>query len=567
MARSNRMRPRVLILLAVSLFLAGELGATLISYTIAARTPAAETHPPRLIPNTDVNPFGANFFLAREVEPWKREKTVRMAAEAGIGWARQQFPWEAIEPRRKGEFVDEQGRSTWRGFDEIVDLFEKYGIQVIARLDRPPDWTRKDNRYKQRPPDNFEDFGDFVYAFVSHYKGRIHYIQIWNEPNIFPEWGDQPVDPAAYVELLKIAYRRAKEADPNVWVLSAPLAINVEDFPDRRNLSDLIFLEEMYKAGAKDYFDILSANAFGMNQPPDAPPGPMVLNFRRVELQRQIMEKYGDGDKAIWFSEYAWNAAPEDFPEDRLIWGRVSEAQQALYTVRGIEMAREQWPWAGVFGIWYFRQPGFIPPDRADYYFRMVDVDFTPRLMYLTVQEATKALGVAGPGYYQETNPAVKPDRNWQPRIESDASARAILESRTPGATLRFTFVGDEVDLVAWRGPAGCRLWVSLDGQPVRDLPHDAQGRSYRDLRSLISQWQTRVPLVRNAGPGTHTLELQVADEPAGVCRVDGFVVSGSGEPSFPWLPVGLLSGGLVLSVLLLIREWERRPVSLERTG
>ena len=34
------------------------------------------------IPHTDVNPIGANFFLAREVELWKQEKTLEMAREA-----------------------------------------------------------------------------------------------------------------------------------------------------------------------------------------------------------------------------------------------------------------------------------------------------------------------------------------------------------------------------------------------------------------------------------------------------------------------------------------------------
>jgi len=491
-----------------------------------------------------------------------------MAQEAGIGWAKQHFPWEAIEPRRKGEFVDEQGRSTWQTFDEIVSLYEKYGLKVIARLDRPPDWTRQDNRFKERPPDNFEDYGDFVYQFVKHYQGRVRYIQIWNEPNIFPEWGDQPVDPASYVKLLKIAYQRAKEADPNVYVLSAPLAITLEDFPGRRNLSDLVFLEEMYQAGAADYFDILSANAFGMDQPPEAPPDPQVLNFRRVELQRQIMERYGDGDKPIWFNEYGWNAAPEDYPPEKLIWKRVSEPEQALYTIRGIEFARKNWPWAGVVAIWYFRQVGNIPPDRADYYFRMVDVDFTPRLVYHTVQEAAAGQRVAGPGHFQESNPAVQADRGWQPVIAPQASAEAILESNVPGATLRFTFQGEEVDLITWRGPEAGRLQVRLDGQPVGQLPMDEQGNSYRELYAPAQEWQVRLPLVRDAGPGTHTLELTVMESThpkttGRRCVVDALVVSGAPEARFPTSQVIGLLVGLVAVGALLAREVTRSPGSL----
>jgi hypothetical protein len=334
------------------------------------------------IPHTDVNPIGANFFLEREVEPWKREETVRMASEAGVAWAKQQFIWAEIE-RRQGEY-------RWEKYDAIVDLCEAYGLQVVARLDVAPNWARDAVSMPGRPPRDFDHYGDFVYRFVEHYRGRVHYIQIWNEPNLYIEWGNRPVDPAGYVDLLRVAYQRAKEADPNVYVLSAPLAITLgEPHPEPgkwRAMSDLQFLEEMYQAGAAPYFDLLSANAFGMDLPPQDPPSPGTLNFRRIALQREIMERYGDANKAIWFNEYAWNAAPASFSEQELPWQRVSEEAQALYTVQGLQYAGQNWPWAGVFFIWYFRQVGDIPPQRADYYFRMVDVDFTPRRVYHAIQ-------------------------------------------------------------------------------------------------------------------------------------------------------------------------------------
>ena len=330
---------------------------------------------PRPIPHTDVNPYGANFFLDREVEAWKQEKTLEMARAAGIVWIKQQFSWEEIEPQRKGEF-------DWAKYDRIVDLAERYGMKVIARLDRPPAWARQRNPLPAAPPDRLSDYGDFVYEFVRRYRGRVGYIQLWNEPNLSAEWGFRRVDAVAYTELLAHAYRRAKEADPDVVVLSAPLAMTLEDASMRGNHNDLIFLEQMYQAGAGDFFDILSANAFGLDRPPEDPPAPEVLNFRRVELYREIMERYGDGDKAIWINEYGWNAAPASFPDDLLTWKRVTEAQQAEYTVRGIAWGRAHWPWLGVVNIWYFRQVGDVPPDRAAYYFALVDPDFRPRPVY-----------------------------------------------------------------------------------------------------------------------------------------------------------------------------------------
>jgi hypothetical protein len=542
------------------------LSFTLIRYVNLSRSPEAEWITAREIPNTDVNPYGANFFLAREVESWKRKRTVEMAQQAGLGWAKQQFAWAEIEPLRKGEFVDPiSGESSWAKFDQIVDLFRTHGLQIIARLDRAPAWARLPDTRPETPPTIFEDFGDFVYAFVDHFRGQVQYIQIWNEPNIYPEWGEQAVDPTAYTQMLKLAYRRAKEADPNIRVLSAPLAITLgEPHPDPgkwRSMPDLDYLEAMYQAGANDYFDILSANAFGFDLPPTDPPAPDVLNFRRVELQREIMEKHGDGAKAVWFNEYGWNAAPEYFGDEALIWERVSEEKQAEYTLQGIEWARREWPWAGAFNIWYFRQTGQqYTPDDAAYYFRMVDVDFTPRRVYDAVQDATGSLFVAPPGHFEETNPAVTAESGWYGVIAEPASGQALLESTTPGDSLTFTFRGHSVDLIARRGPDQGRLLVTLDGRNVTGLPTDEQGRSYLDLRDSMTLWQGRLSIASGLGTGQHVVRLTVAEGESSICTVDAFEVNAGRPPAFPTLSVALLSAGLVGVAGALLWEWRSRP-------
>ncbi len=103
------MRIRTVVLIAILVLLIGLLGFVLIRYVVQARSSDGSWIPPRSVANTDVNPYGANFFLAREVEPWKRERTVEMAQEASLGWAKQQFAWAEIEPQRKGEFVEPVG--------------------------------------------------------------------------------------------------------------------------------------------------------------------------------------------------------------------------------------------------------------------------------------------------------------------------------------------------------------------------------------------------------------------------------------------------------------------------
>ena len=72
-----------------------------------------------------------------------------------------------------------------------------------------------------------------------------------------------------------------------------------------------------------------------------------------------------------------------------MTWARVTEDDQADWTVRGVEFARANWPWAGVFNIWFLRRPfADIDPSKSEYYFRMIDPDFTPRKVYKAVAEA-----------------------------------------------------------------------------------------------------------------------------------------------------------------------------------
>ncbi|MSQ27719.1 MAG: hypothetical protein EXR51_06235 [Dehalococcoidia bacterium] len=496
--------------LAASVTIAGSLAALLALPGSAAGTAAPEVAAPS-IPFTEVNPLGANFFLDREVEPWKRDLTVRMAKAAGIGWMKQMFLWEEIEPRRNYFIDDEFKVSTWKKYDEIVDLAEKYGLKVIARIDRPPSWTRRDNRYPTAPPDSIEDYANFVQTVVSRYKGRINYYQVWNEPNLWPEWGDRPVDPAGYAAMLRLAYVKAKAVDPGVVIISAPLGQTVED--SQRNLSDLTFLEALYRAGAKGYFDILAANGYGFDAPPDESPDPGRLNFSRLKLLRAIMVRNGDEAKPIWLNEFGWNASPSGYPPQKLVWGHVSEAQQARYTVEAVKLARS-WGWVGVMNTWYFRQVGDIPVTRSDYFFRMVDTDFTPRRVFHEVQGLALELQVAGPGVYQATSAAVSPGTGWTERVAAGGSPGRTLSGPRQDSRITIRLRGSDLAITATGGAAPARVRVVVDGGGP-SLATLLLGAVTEVTLPPATSGLTMVPIVSGLIPGVHTVTLeQVSGDP-----------------------------------------------------
>lgn len=338
------------------------------------------------IPYIPDNPFGVNVFLQKEVEPWKIEQTLRMIAAANIQWIKQEFPWDEIE-FKKGYFTDDKwNKSSWENFDRIVDLATAYNLRVIARIDHPPAWAKSGGG--NSPLNNYSDLADFTNALLERYKGRVIYVQLWNEPNLSAEWiPGQAVDPAQYAAMLKAVYPAIKSAHPNAVVLSAPMAMTLEGPASRGNMNELDYWTGLYAAGAKGDFDIVLANGYGLDQPPEDPPDPGKLNFRRVELLHDIMVKNGDNNVPVWFSEYGWNTAPASLPEsERNLWRHVTPQQQAEWTVAGVDYARKNWPWAGVINTWYFRQVGDISPDKAEYYFAMVDPAFIAQPVYNSVK-------------------------------------------------------------------------------------------------------------------------------------------------------------------------------------
>ena len=315
--------------------------------------------------------IGVHTRLTDEVEPRKIKHSLEMVREMGAPWIVEYFPWGYIEPQVKGQY-------DWVHADLVVEHANRQGLSVIARVDFVPAWARpSDTTFRFISQDNFTDYGDFIFAFVDHFHGQLHGIIVWNEPNLSFEWGFRPVDPEAYVKLLSVAYQRAKEADPHVVVLAAGLAPTLAPPGDPQAMNDLVFLDAMYAAGAAAHFDALAAHAYGWKFPAEDSPAPDKINFRRVELLRQIMEDKGDGHKPIFITEAGWNDHPR--------WTKaVRPAQRAVFTLQAYELAKE-WDWCPAVAIWAFRLPW--PTHTYQDYFTLVDVDFVPKPIYSEIRK------------------------------------------------------------------------------------------------------------------------------------------------------------------------------------
>lgn len=320
----------------------------LLIFVLAIERPAGPLvtpGPPQTV-RTSNPKAGVHTRLTDEDAPWKIQRNLQLVRELGATWIVEFFSWADIEPN-KNSF-------DWRHTDQVIDHARAQGLTVIARLGLVPPWARPDpieraTTFNYLDPDHYDDFGDFVYAFVDRYRDRVDHIIIWNEPNLSFEWGLRPVDAAAYVELLKVAYRRAKEANPKISVLAGALAPTLEPEGSPAGLNDLIYLQKMYDAGAQDYFDALAVHAYGLLAPMTEAPDPGRVNFRRIELLRDLMQQNGDGAKPVYITEAGWNDSPR--------WNQaVTPAQRIENTLQALEWVKDK-DWIEVLALWVFSYP------------------------------------------------------------------------------------------------------------------------------------------------------------------------------------------------------------------
>ncbi|RMF78425.1 MAG: hypothetical protein D6737_14890 [Chloroflexi bacterium] len=318
--------------------------------------------------------------LIDEVDEWKIQQSLKLVREMGADTIVELFPWPYAQP--SADTFD------WASFDRIARHAENQGIHVMARLGLVPEWARSDvdsdfSTLNYLPDESFDEFGAFVEAFAGRYAGVIDHIIIWNEPNISFEWGYRQVDAAGYTRLLQAVYARAHAANPNVVIVAGALAPTLEPAGSPNGLSDVLYLEELYRAGAAEYFDALAIHTYGFTQAPQAEPALDRLNFRRAELLRDVMERYDTPEKPVYITETGWNDHPR--------WAlAVRPSQRIGYTLDAFRWAEENWPWVKKMCVWALRYPAPVNsyPDN----FTLITTDFQAKPIYYAIQAYARGL-------------------------------------------------------------------------------------------------------------------------------------------------------------------------------
>ncbi len=248
---------------------------------------------------------------------------------AGITWARVDFTWDVVEPRR-GEF-------RWTLFDRVVADAERCGVNLLAVTGYCPRWASSGPDRFSAPRDTAE-WTAFVSTLVGRYRGRIRHWTLWNEPNSdtffhgsLEEFIRQILIPGA---------RAAKAADPECRIVGPDLAhLSGSDWD---KWLDRICLE------AGPFLDVVSHHVY-KDKPKE------VLReldgrkkFYEGPTVKEILKKRGMLSRPFWLTETGWRST------------EVGDDRQAGYLITLLKGARKR-PWIHKVFLFEWRDSPQLP--------------------------------------------------------------------------------------------------------------------------------------------------------------------------------------------------------------
>jgi hypothetical protein len=292
------------------------------------------------------------------------DAAVNATANLGFNWLKQQVEWRVFE--------GSQGNVDFSELRRIVDTASSRGVNVLFSVVNAPDWAREPgfDASVGGPPVDPQTYAAFVGRLAGEFCGSgLKAIEVWNEQNLHYEWGNKPLNPADYMNLLRAAYGSIKGACPSMLVISGALTPAGDAGPYARD--DFAYLEGMYQNGLARYADGIGVHPSGYNVPPSVGwqeacgviqqtgnffNGPCDTphhswSFRStMEGYRNIMVVYGDANKRLWPTEFGWAVGPAvngayAYANDN------SLDEQAAWTVEAYQMMRG-WGWVGPAFLW-----------------------------------------------------------------------------------------------------------------------------------------------------------------------------------------------------------------------
>ena len=217
--------------------------------------------------------------------------------------------------------------------DKAVQMANARGLKVLGTFWLTPTWASGQTSGRVLPTD-VNDYANAIKFAANRWAGQIQAWEVWNEPNASEFLN--PVDPAAYTNLLKAAYPAVKAGNPNATVM-----------PGGTMYVDTSFISSVYANGGKNFFDVMAVHPYQgkADLPPDAPDanGAQIQRLTHLDALETLMAANGDATKPIWMTEFGWSTHDNTATTPTWYLG-VSEATQAEYLTRSLALIQAKYP-------------------------------------------------------------------------------------------------------------------------------------------------------------------------------------------------------------------------------
>ncbi len=270
---------------------------------------------------------------------------------------RDEAMWDYVE-REKGKYVIPER------IQRYVDYAYQNGIEILMPLTYGNSLYMETAGQMPYTDEQITAYVNYCKFIASHFKGKVKYFEIWNEPNVknFNPDGRTATD---YAKLLKAAYAGIKSVNDEAVVIGGVCATSdgVQDY-----------YEELNEAGAYDAMDVVSIHpysCFGKKLIDEDG-----LDFDWVE---NLLGKY---NKPIWVTEIGYYSEP-----------KFTEEEQAVYEARTAVLFSASQKVEKVF--FYDLQNDGEDKTNLEHNFGKITLDHRVKPTFVAIATATNLIGNA----------------------------------------------------------------------------------------------------------------------------------------------------------------------------
>ena len=379
--------------------------AAVVAAPVAAPAPAAPAPPPQpaapaAAPVAASSPdYGMSVFLWGHSDTTSRD--LKLVTDLGFRWQKTLFQWRADRRRLQGLLRLVRSRPRGQGQRRRPACRSSRGWTFS-----PPGRAR--TARSNGPPDNYQDYADFVSAFVNRYcrgfdhrSRRRHRGLERSQPG--PRVGQRDDQQAASRRLRALARWRLLRPPkpPTRRSRSSPPACRQRASPTATPPTTSSTCSGCSTPVCKGNYDVLGAH--GNTQAPKwmRRLGSLTRLSARaasisdaIEQLRDVMVKNGDADKRVWLLEFGWTADTLH-PNYSLVRGQ--RGQESRQHPEGAPVRSRHWqPWIGVMTLWTAARSDAGRPTAKSTGGRSPTPTARPRAAYTGLLQARRGGALAG---------------------------------------------------------------------------------------------------------------------------------------------------------------------------